>query len=136
MSTENTLGYKSSEATTAPGISEKFTDASSQLKNKASELGRSAAAKLDSSRGAAAGGLDSAADKLHGNADSLPGGQKVSGAAHKVANGLSSTATYIREHDVNSMVGDFYEVVKKNPGPALLGAAALGFLVARSFSKD
>jgi hypothetical protein len=27
-------------------------------------------------------------------------------------------------------------VVRKNPGPALLAAAALGFLVARTFSRD
>lgn len=134
MSTDNTLGYQPSQTST--GIGEKFADASTQIKDKASELGRAAAAKIDGTRDATAGGLDSAADKLHANADSLPGGTKVSGAAHKVANSLSSTADYIRQHDVNGMLSDVYELVKKNPGPALLGAAALGFLVARSFSRD
>ena len=133
MSTENTTGYQSSSGEPAHGLGEKFAEASSQLKSKAAELGRSAADTMDRGRTAAAGGLDSAADKLHGKADA--GGRKVSGAAHAVANSLSSTATYIREHDVNSMLGDFYGLVKKNPGPALLGAAALGFLLARSFSS-
>ena len=133
MSTENTTGYQSSASENAHGIADKFSDASSHLKNRAAELGRSAADTLDRSRNAAAGGLDSAADRLHSNADS--GARKVSGAAHSVANSLTSTASYIREHDVRSMLSDLYGVVKKNPGPALLGAAALGFLVARSMSS-
>ncbi len=131
-----TPDYTSSLAGSSPNAGDNFADASSRVKAKASELGRSAAAKIDGSRDAAAGGLDSAAEKIHGSADSLPGGRKVSGAAHKVANTLGSTADYIREHDVNSMLNDFYELVKRNPGPALVGAAGLGFLVARSFSKD
>ena len=136
MQTENTT-YKPPGAEMASGgIGEKFADASAQIQNKASELGRSAAAKIDSKRDAAAGGLEIAAGKIHDNANSLPGGNRVSGTAHAAANTLSSTANYIREHDVNSMIGDFYELVKKNPGPSLLGAAALGFLVARSFSRD
>ena len=134
MSTDNTMGYQSSGP--APAIGERLADTANQMKDKASELGRSAAAKLDSKRSGAAGGLEGAAEKLHGNADSLPGGTKVSGAAHAVANKLNSTADYIREHDVNSMVSDFYEVVKRNPGAALLGAVGIGFLVARSFSRD
>jgi hypothetical protein len=33
-------------------------------------------------------------------------------------------------------MGDVQKLVKNNPGPALLIAAALGFLVARTFSRD
>jgi ElaB/YqjD/DUF883 family membrane-anchored ribosome-binding protein len=92
--------------------------------------------KIDERRGAAAEGLDSAADTLHQKADRLPGGDKVSSAAHTTADALASTADYIREHDLRGMVTDVQSLVKRNPGPALLAAAAVGFLVARTFSRD
>ena len=80
--------------------------------------------------------LDSAAETLHQKADRMPGGEKAARAAHTAADALSSTAEYIREHDVKSMVADMQDVVRRNPGPALLVAAAVGFLFARTFSRD
>ena len=87
-------------------------------------------------RSAAAGGLDSAAEALHSGADALPSGGKVSAAAHSAADALASGADYLRGHDLQDMVDDLVEVVKNNPGPALLGAVALGFLMGRAFSRD
>jgi ElaB/YqjD/DUF883 family membrane-anchored ribosome-binding protein len=113
-----------------------FDDISSQAKVKASGVGQMAEDKIDEKRGVAAEGLDSAADTLHEKADRLPGGEKVSSAAHTAADALASTAEYVREHDLKSMVADMQTLVKNNPGPALLTAAALGFLVARTFSRD
>jgi hypothetical protein len=69
-------------------------------------------------------------------ADSLAGGESVKGAAYTAADALSSTADYVRENDVKSMLADVRKLVKNNPGPALLTAAVLGFLVARGFSRD
>ena len=103
---------------------------------KASGVGQMAADKIDERRGAAAGGLDSAANTLHDKADKLPGGEQVASAAHTAADALASTAEYVREHDLKSMVADMQSLVKNNPGPALLTAAALGFLIARTFSRD
>ena len=111
-------------------------DAAAQLKSKASNLGRAAAEKIDEQRGAAAGGLKSAASTLHEKADSLPGGEKVASFAHSTADKLSSTSDYIREHDVKTMMADLERLVKNNPGPSLLGAALIGFLVARTFSSN
>jgi ElaB/YqjD/DUF883 family membrane-anchored ribosome-binding protein len=111
-------------------------EGSSQTKAKASGLGQAAADKLNENRGAAAGGLDSAASALHGKADSLPGGETVANAAHTAANALGSTADYIRENDLKAMMEDVQKLVKNNPGPALLTAAVLGFLIARTFSRD
>jgi len=34
------------------------------------------------------------------------------------------------------MMSDFVDVIRRNPGPALLGAAALGFLLGRALSRD
>ena len=109
---------------------------SAEAKAKASGVGQVAADKIDEKRRAAAGGLDSAAHTLHDKADKLPGGEKVASAAHTAADALASTAGYIRENDLKGMMADVQSLVKKNPGPALLTAAALGFLVARTFSRD
>jgi ElaB/YqjD/DUF883 family membrane-anchored ribosome-binding protein len=102
----------------------------------ATGMTRAAAQKIDEDRSAGTGGLDSAASRLHQKADSLPGGESVKGAAHAAADALSSTADYVRENDLKSMLADVGKLVKNNPGPALLTAAALGFLVARTFSRD
>jgi hypothetical protein len=60
----------------------------------------------------------------------------VGRAAHAVADSLDHTTKYIREHDVASMVSDVKRLVKDNPVPALIGAAILGFVLARTLSRD
>jgi hypothetical protein len=119
-----------------PGVEAGSSSTVSQAKAKASGLGQAAADKINESRGAAAGGLDSAASALHEKADSLPGGEKVANAAHTAAEALGSTADYLRENDLKGMMQDVRKLVKNNPGPALLTAAVLGFLLARTFSRD
>jgi ElaB/YqjD/DUF883 family membrane-anchored ribosome-binding protein len=124
-----------SESKTAT-VSEKASDTINQAKDKVSDLGRAAADRIDDNRDAAASGLDRAASALHEKAESLPGGEKVTNFAHTAADKLNSTADYVREHDVRRMIGDVETIVKDNPGPSLLIAAALGFLVARAFSRN
>jgi hypothetical protein len=34
------------------------------------------------------------------------------------------------------MLSDLMEVIRRNPGPSLIGAAALGFLLGRALSRD
>jgi ElaB/YqjD/DUF883 family membrane-anchored ribosome-binding protein len=116
------------------GVSDKISSVASTAESKVSELGRTAADTVDANREAAASGLESAASTLHEKAYSLPGGEKVTSLAHAAADSLTSTADYVREHDVNSMMGDLERLVKNNPGPSLLAAAAIGFLVGRTFS--
>ena len=116
-------------------MGEKLSDTAAQVKDKVSDLGRTAADKIDENRDAAAGGLDKAASALHEKAERLPGGEKVASLAHATADKLSSTADYVREHDVNRMMADVETLVKNNPGPSLLAAAVIGFLVGRAFSS-
>jgi ElaB/YqjD/DUF883 family membrane-anchored ribosome-binding protein len=101
-----------------------------------SGLSEAAAEKVAEKRSAAVGGLDSAASALHQQADKLTGGDPVKRAAHTAADALSSTADYVRENALKSMLADMQKIVRHNPGPALLTAAVLGFLVARSFARD
>jgi hypothetical protein len=84
----------------------------------------------------AASGLDSAAAALRSRADTLPGGEKVVSAAHRTADALASTAGYLRDKELKDMMSDVQSFVRNNPGPALIGAAVLGFLVARSLSRE
>lgn len=118
------------------GGTEKSPDAASEMKRKAAGFGRMAADRIDESRATAASGLDTAAQTFHQKPGALPGGEKVAGAAHSAAEGLASSADYIREHDVKSMMENLQRLVKNNPGPTLFGAALLGFLVARALSRD
>jgi ElaB/YqjD/DUF883 family membrane-anchored ribosome-binding protein len=117
-------------------LGEKLADTAGQVKDKVAVLGRSAADKVDENRGAAASGLQKAASALHEKAESLPGGEKISSMAHAAAEHMSSTADYVREHDVEGMMTDVETLVKNNPGRSLLAAAVIGFLLGRTFSSN
>src|SRR4030095_13827214 len=108
-------------------------DALGVSKGKAAEMGQRVADKIDENRGAAASGLESAASALRERADTLPGGEKVASAAYATAGAVGVAADYVRDNDVKAMMADVQRIVKNNPGVALLTAAALGFLIARTF---
>jgi hypothetical protein len=112
------------------------TDSLGVAKGKAAEMGQRVADTIDDNRGAAASRLESAADTLRDKADTLPGGERVAHAAHATADAVVSAADYVRQNDVKAMMTDVQTLVKNNPGVALLTAAALGFLLARTFSRD
>lgn len=128
-------GYTGNTSDTRTTAGDQISNATSQVKEKVSGLGRSAAEKIDENKDSAAGGLDSAASTLHERAESLPGGEKVTHLAHATADKLSAGADYVRQHDVNSMMADVERLVKNNPGASLMAAAALGFLIGRTFSS-
>jgi ElaB/YqjD/DUF883 family membrane-anchored ribosome-binding protein len=96
-----------------------ISDATAQVTDKVSEFGRKAADKIDQKREAAASGLE-----------------RAGGIAHSAGDKLDATGEYLRESDVNKMMKDVEGIVRNNPGPALLAAAAVGFLVARAFSRN
>lgn len=121
---------------TAQNVRDKVTDAASTAKQKVAEAGRQATDKIDEKRGPAADALETAASTIHEKAESLPGGESVKNVAHSAADKLQSTAGYIRETDVRAMLSDVEDLVKRNPGPALLIAAAIGFLIGRAFRED
>jgi hypothetical protein len=91
---------------------------------------------LQNSRIVAADSIAAAAYKLEGRAEQLPGGERVASLAHSAADSLTSAADYIREHDASAMMEDAKAIVRNNPLVALVGAAALGFLLAKALSRD
>jgi hypothetical protein len=114
---------------TSPG-----EDRASKVRARASDIGHKAAASIDDKRDTVARGMDSAASTLRDRAEAMPGG-KVARAAHGAAGAMETAADYVREHDVQGMITDVREGVKRHPGVTLLTAAAVGFLLARTFSR-
>ena len=100
------------------------------LKAKAQDVGAKAAHRADQARVGAAAGLDTVATTLHEK------GERVASAAHTAADAVSYGAEYLRENDVQTMLSDLMEVIRRNPGPSLIGAAALGFILGRALSRD
>lgn len=121
---------------TAQSVKNKVTDAAATARQKVSDAGRQASDRIDEKRGPAADALQSAASAIHEKAEDLPGGETVKSVAHSAAQKLESTAGYIREHDVTAMLSDIEEIIKRNPGPSLLIAAAIGFLIGRAFREE
>jgi hypothetical protein len=80
-------------------------------------MGQTAADKIYDNRDVAAEGLEKAAMALHENAEGLPGGEKGQRPGHVTAEKLISTAEYVREHHVKSMMTDVESPVRKNPSP-------------------
>jgi ElaB/YqjD/DUF883 family membrane-anchored ribosome-binding protein len=116
--------YRNQEGSNG-GVSSGITETLSNAKDKVTDFGRRSADKINQSRESAAGALEKTASSLHSSADS------VSGVAHSTADSVQAAADYVRRTDLNGMVNDIGEVVKRYPGPALAAAAILGFLVAR-----
>jgi hypothetical protein len=115
--------------------SERTQDGASQSTSRATEIGRRAAAALDEKRDTVASGLEAAAASLAAQVDSLPGGERVARAAQTTADALEEAADYVRDQDVEAMLSDVGQIVKRHPGAAMLTALALGFVLARSFSR-
>lgn len=120
----------------AAAIGRDIADRARDAKESVSEMARTASRKTAEGRETTAGGLDTAASAIHQRADELPGGPRVTEFARAAADQLSTTAAYVRTHDTRQMMADVETVVKNNPGPALMVAAAFGFLLGRAFSRD
>jgi ElaB/YqjD/DUF883 family membrane-anchored ribosome-binding protein len=125
---ENSKVVTNSGLSDLVAVGNKLSDAAGQIKDKVTDFGRATADKLNENRHSTANGLDKAAAALH------VGGDKVSHVAHATAEDLSATAEYVRGHDLKKMMGDVGKLVKDNPVPSLLLAAAIGFLAGKAFS--
>jgi hypothetical protein len=117
-------GMGSSE--TMDDVKERAVNAASRLKDKASQIGNNVSQTIDRQRENAAKGLDRAASTLH---DGVGSAAKV---GHGVADGMESTASYLRTHNVGDIGSDVIGICKRHPAQALISAAVVGFLVGRA----
>jgi ElaB/YqjD/DUF883 family membrane-anchored ribosome-binding protein len=120
----------------ARALGQEVADRTREVKDSMSDAARTATTKIDEGRSMAADRLDNAASMVEERAPHLPGGERVKELAYAAADRLSTTADYMRSHDAKRMMSDVETVVKNNPGPALLIAAAFGFLLGRAFIRD
>jgi ElaB/YqjD/DUF883 family membrane-anchored ribosome-binding protein len=120
----------------AASFGQELADRASDAKDAMSDMARTATRKVDESRSMAADRLEGAASTVYERAADLPGGERVKELASAAADRLSTTADYVRNHDAKRMMADVETAVKNNPGPALLIAAAFGFLLGRALTRD
>ena len=119
-----------------PNLGDRIAEQAEKAKDSLSEVGQKAADQMEEQRRRAADVLSSGASTLHEKAEALPGGPKVVNMAHRAAEGLETTAAYIREHDSKAMMADVGELVKRYPAQFLAGGIVLGFLIGRSFRSS
>jgi hypothetical protein len=113
-------------------VKERAAEVAAKTKDRASQMAETVTEKLGQQRENAAEGLGRVASTLHEKAESVPGGPKVVKFTHNIADGMESTATYLREHDFSKMGQDVMNVCRKYPTQSLAAALAIGFLVGRS----
>jgi ElaB/YqjD/DUF883 family membrane-anchored ribosome-binding protein len=101
-----------------------------------SDAARTAGAKVDEGRKMAADRLEDAASTVRERADELPGGPRVQQFAHSAADRFEDTADYLRTADARQLRADVETMVRENPGPALLVAAAFGFVLGRAMTRN
>jgi hypothetical protein len=101
----------------------------SKIKDRATQLGTTVSQTVDRQRETAAKGLDKAASTLHDGAGS------AARVAHGVADGMQSTASYIRSHTIGDMGSDVGDLCRKHPVQALISAGVLGFLLGRALRR-
>jgi|SRR5215510_1431623 len=111
-------------------LKDRIEDFASRVKEKASQR-----TNAGQPRENAAAGLERAASTLHERAESIPGGPRAVNAAHRLADGMETTAAYLRNHDLSDMRDDLINVCRKHPAQALLSAAAFGFLLGSAIRR-
>ena len=61
--------------------------------------------------------------------------EAVDEARQTIAERLSSTTDYVRNIDAKRMLSNVERLVRDNPGPSLVIAAAFGFVIGRSLTR-
>ena len=111
--------------------------ATQQLKDEASKLGTQAAERAREFAGQgkekATGALDEVAKLFEGAALDVDSrlGEQYGKYARSAAQGISNLAESLRGKEVDDLIADASELVKKSPVIAVGAAAAVGFVVAR-----
>ena len=122
-------------ANNAEKLKETLEDVASKAKVKAEQWTESASKTADRQRENVSSGLETAASTLHEKATSIPGGPRATSAVHRFADGMETTASYLRGHDFADMGDDLISVCKRHPVQALLSAVAFGFVLGRSVRR-
>jgi len=96
-------------------LKDRVSDTASKVKDKAGQMADSVSEKAGQARESAAIGLDRAAS-----------------TTHNIADGMHSTASYLKGHDLNQIGADVMNVCRRYPTQSLIAAVAVGFLIGRA----
>src|SRR5262249_2153014 len=113
-------------------VKDRVADMTSKMRDKAGQVAETVSEKVGQQRENAAATLGRAASVLHERANDVPGGPKVVDLAHNIADGMQSTASYLRSHDFSQMGKDVFGVCRRHPTQSLVAALAIGFFLGRS----
>jgi ElaB/YqjD/DUF883 family membrane-anchored ribosome-binding protein len=114
----------------AKNLQDAVSRKAANVRQKVSDYTRDVAQKVDAGREPVANSLHSAAAMVEERA------AQVAGAAHSVAGKIRSGAGYIRSNDLNHMVEDATDSLKRYPAYAVGVAAVLGFLIGRLAKRN
>ncbi len=128
--------FTSADSARTETFGQEAADQVRDVKDATYDAARAATKRADEARPAVAERLETAASTIEEGAGRIPGGQKVKEVAQAAADRLSTTADYVRSHDVKRMISDVDTAVRNNPGPALLIAAVLGFMLGRAVVRN
>jgi ElaB/YqjD/DUF883 family membrane-anchored ribosome-binding protein len=116
-------------------LRDRLEDVAAKAKYRAEQWTESASETADRQRENVSSGLERAASTLHEKATHIPGGPRAVSAVHRLADGMETTASYLRQHNFGDMRDDVISACKKHPVQALVSAVALGFLLGRSVRR-
>ena len=111
------------------------TSSLENLQDKIAAAVRTASESIDRARQPATRTMWTIALALHRKANALPANRRVATFLRDSANRIEDAAEYIRAHEVKQMAADAESCVRRNPGPSLIAAAALGLFVGAALRR-
>jgi ElaB/YqjD/DUF883 family membrane-anchored ribosome-binding protein len=114
---------------TASNLADKTKDTAANVTHKAEELAKTAGRKADDATAAVGSSIRSAADAVRSKG---PHEGMIGSATSATASALDSTGRYLEQEKLSGMAEDMTAVIRRNPIPALLVAAGVGFLIGRA----
>ena len=78
--------------------------------------------------------MDRAGTRISDGADRV--NEEMSKLTNRAASALASGREYVRTSDRGTVVTDATRVLKRHPGKAMLAAAVIGFVVARTLQRS
>lgn len=124
--------------TTWPGDTSDASRKAKEFGDSAADAARTASAKVQGAGAAAVETLTDAASTARQKAGEYLGANapRVQEFADAAARRVSAAADYVRHSDADRMKADVETIVRNHPGPAMIAAAAVGFLLGRALSRD
>jgi ElaB/YqjD/DUF883 family membrane-anchored ribosome-binding protein len=126
---EMTMNVADKAKDTASNLADKAKDTAANVTHKAEELAKTAGRKADDATAAVGSSIRSAADTVRAKG---PHDGILGSATSATAGALESTGRYLEHEKLSGMAEDMTNLVRRNPIPALLVAAGVGFLIGRA----